>query len=82
MGTNGDTDRTDGVFGEGTEMAEKIRTLSITERFFILENIRYHGTQEDHHRARRQRYEQMIRHNDAVVAASNSLEPTKITEEK
>ena len=77
MGTNGDTNRANGVLGEGTEMAKKLRTLSITERFFILENIRWEGLQEESHRVRRQRYEAMIRHDNAIAAACEIMEETR-----
>ena len=61
--------------------SQMLRTLTPRERTHFLEEIRYHGVQEDQHRIRRKRFEAMIRHDDALRAA-NTLGTTKKTEEE
>ena len=74
MESNGNRNGQDCLFGEYVEMAEKLRTLSFTERFLILENVRWEGVQEDIHRIRGQRYQRMLDHDNAIVAACESME--------
>ena len=57
-----------------------LRTLTPRERVWVLEQIRYHGVQEDQHRVRRQRYERMLRH-DSFIREVDSLGTTKISGE-
>ena len=69
------------VASSTTESLKMLRTFTPRERGFILEQIRYHGVQEDRNRIRRRRYEALIRHDDAVRFA-NTLGTTKIKEEE
>ena len=59
---------------------QMLRTLAPRERVLVLEQIRYHGVQENQHRVRRQRYEKMLRH-DNYIKENDTLEPTKTKEE-
>ena len=68
MASTGNPDRVDGVFGEGIEMSQKLRTMGFRQRFSILEEIRFIQTQEDVLKARRQGLQRMINHDNMLVA--------------
>ncbi len=78
--STGNGDRQDGVFGEGVDYYKTVRTMPTSERMFVLDQIREHSVLEERHRIRRQRYEQLLRHDNCLVAI-NSLSQTVKKEE-
>ena len=81
MESTGNGDRQDGIFREGVEVYKTVRTMSQRERMFVLDQIREHSVLEERHRNRRQRFEQMLRH-DNCLTAINSSDTTKIDMEE